>query len=459
MTAITIPLHSSFNETIQKKSRNDFALFLSLEYHSRMTHHIEIISHRDNSVFFVFVFLTLVAYIARIAEIFPFLIHFHVNLVLFVTTFILLLTTGAKSNISLHNNKELLLIIGFFLIALISIPFSVWPGNALQTCKETLSINVAIFFFCQAFIVSEKHFYNAIKILIVSCAILLYGLDYAPVIQEGYRVTTTKTYDSNDIALLFCFTFPVALSFFATSKFKGKLISCFIVLGLAIGIIKTGSRGGMIAFTLAILQIILSLGIGLRFFYKFLVVTLVIVFIFSAKGQTVRDRFSTLIRGDDYNISSTQSTAGGRLAVWRSGLLLLKDNFIFGVGAGNSSTSMGQKYGNDSWRTMHNSYLQAALEIGIIGFFFYLLILSTIWKNYQLAIRNLTQIPNGRGVHLLSFACSLRIGLVAYMVAGFFLSQAFSLIIPLSLALSSRLFSISSDLKSQYTPTSLPANE
>lgn len=414
---------------------------------------------RGSGLFNFFVFLTLIAYISRVAEIFPPLAGLRITLILFCTTLALLVFTKAKNNIVWRGNTELFLITAFLIIGIVGIPFAAWPRHAFLTCQETLAINLVIFFFCQAVMTNEKKILQTVFMLITSSSLLLYGLVNNPHIEEGSRISATMTYDSNDIALLFGFIFPLVLSFFSTSKFAGKLLSAIVLTGLVVGIVKTGSRGGMIAFGASLVLIFFSSHIGLKAFYKLLLLTMVIMFVISPKGQTVRDRFSTLLSGQDYNLTNTESAAGGRLAIWRSGIDLFGENVFLGVGAGNSSTAMGQKHGDESWRTMHNSYLQAGVEMGFLGLAIYLAMLSKVMKNCKAAIVHLSVLPSKHrdGTRLLAFASGLRIGFVSYLIAGFFLSQAFSLVVPLSLAISNRLLVLARTANSgQLSPAPSP---
>lgn len=399
---------------------------------------------KKHNIFLFFVSLTLIAYISRIAELFPALMVYRINMLLFTITFILFFTSGVRRNIPWENNKELKLTLCFLGLAIASFPFSVWPSNALQTIKDILLINTTVFLFCQSTIQTEKQLYTIIKTIIFSCALLLFGIFFKPIIVEGHRVTTTMTYDPNDIALLFTFIFPLVLSLFITSKFIGKIVTSLILLTLIIGIIKTGSRGGMLAFGVSMILVFFSSGLKLKIFYKLMVISIVILFVLSPMGQPLRERFDKLTSGTDYNITNTESGAGGRLAIWTSGLTLLKNNFFLGVGPGNSSTAMGLQHGDFGWKTMHNSYLQAAVEMGGAGFLIFIAMLHTILRNCNIAIKNYSTLPHKMNNSLVSLTSSLRIGLFGYMTAAFFLSQAFSIIIPLALALSSGLKKISS---------------
>ncbi len=108
-----------------------------------------------------------------------------------------------------------------------------------------------------------------------------------------------------------------------------------------------------------------------------------------------------------------------------------------GVGVGNASTAMGMRFGSTGWMTMHNTYLQAALEMGIGGIIVFLLMLRSSWYNCKQIIKmNAKQSVNEPFFFL---AYSIRIALVTFMFASFFLSQAYTMIIPFFLITTDRV--------------------
>jgi O-antigen ligase len=116
-------------------------------------------------------------------------------------------------------------------------------------------------------------------------------------------------------------------------------------------------------------------------------------------------------------------------------------NPITGVGVTNSITAMGEEYGR--WRALHNSYLQVALELGLGGLILYLLLLRLIWRNCSLALAQFQVSGDQKAMELL--AVCTRVALITYMVAALFLSQAYSLMVPILLLLSEGLVKISSE--------------
>lgn len=409
-----------------------------------------------SSLFSFFASFAIVAYISRMSELVPQLGQLHINLVLFIVAFTLLFITGSSRAVRWKENRELKLLFLFIIATFPGIIFGVWPKNSVFTLRTTLFINVTLFIFCQALITDKKHLFSVAKLLLLSCAILLAGLIFKPIVVEGNRLTTTFTYDPNDLALLLSFVFPIVTAFFVTSRCIGKVISTAIILGLLLGVVKTGSRGGMLALGISLLLIFFSKGMRLAFFYKVMVILLAILFTLSPKGQGMRDRFSRLLSGQDYNITNAESAAGGRLAIWKSGLNLLKTYGITGVGVGNSAIAMGEVFGDRAWKTMHNSYLQAALEMGLAGLFVFLLMLNQIRKNTRYIIRRFP--PDTEDINeqkLLCLATAIQISLFSYLVSAFFLSQAYSLIVPVILAISGRFAALTEPPSSEAEGHSL----
>jgi O-antigen ligase len=388
------------------------------------------------TIYSILVLLSLVAYISRIGELIPFLGMLRINLLLFVVTLSIFFLSGASQNFKWNHNPELKLLFSFLFLGYLSVPFSVWASHAFATCN-TLLINCIFFLFCQSIINDRQQLFAALKIVVFSCVLLLLGLIFQPIESEIGRYTTTHTYDPNDIALLFSFSIPIVLSFYISTKAWGKILSLIVLCGLTLGIIKTGSRGGMLALGSVVGLAVCSPKLNLKTFERIFILLCVFMLLFSEKGERMRERFTTLLTGEDYNIEQVESVADGRLAIWRSGIIIFKDNYLLGVGAGNSSISMGETF-RGRWRTMHNSYLQVAVELGAIAFMLFLLMVLRIHKNCNESIRNLRSRDNP-DKNLISLAVSLKLSLYGYAIAGFFLSQAYSMIIPLLLAFSSQL--------------------
>jgi O-antigen ligase len=71
------------------------------------------------------------------------------------------------------------------------------------------------------------------------------------------------------------------------------------------------------------------------------------------------------------------------------------------------------------WHVIHNAYLQVGVELGVLGFILYLLL---IWKTY----RGLTAIEQSAVRSEADLAFAIRVSLIAFAVGAFFGPVAFN---------------------------------
>ena len=377
-------------------------------------------------------------FFSRLAEIFPILGKGHINFFSFFLTLGLFFISGVFLAVNWRKNESVTLVLIFLMIGLLSVPFAVWPGNAFAHWKEALFINnTVLIFLCFAAIRNEKQLMRMVHTFLISSSVLVTALFINPKITLDGRVSVTNSYDPNDIALILAVAFPIFFSQFWFSGKKGKIVLCILIGFIISGILKSGSRGGQLALLVGIGLIFFSSKIKLRILYKALILFIIVGGLLSSQAEPLKERWASVLSGEDYNIANLDDAGGGRLAIWRSGIVLFSENFLLGVGVGNSSTAMGEKHGSNAWITIHNSYIQVALELGIFGLIVFLLMLRLIWTNCTRVIEMTCNVPHKKQFFILSF--SIRVSLIVYLIASFFLSQAFSIIIPFFLILSNRL--------------------
>ncbi len=384
----------------------------------------------NGSYFYTLASLTLIAYTSRVGEIFPVLGAIRINLLLFTLSLIFFFVAGIYRAID-WKSKEIKYFIFLQLLGYISVPFASWPRNTLAVCNSTLLIHFFSFLLCISIAAKGTRVRDLIKAIVVVCFILLVGLIIRPRYWDG-RISTTYSYDPNDLALFFSFAIPLSFSFFLNSKWLGKIITGTIMVAMVVGILRTGSRGGLIALGITAFFLLFSKDLGMKLWIKLLFITIVVSAFFSPMAENVRTRFNDLISGEDYNLQ--EDVSGGRLAIWKSSINIFIRNPILGVGAGNSQVVLG----NDSgvWKETHNSYLQMALEFGIVGVYIFLSILWRIFNNCTYVLQEIRGRDDPSSLVLLSYSSSLRIALMSYMCAAFFLTQALSITVPIMLALS-----------------------
>lgn len=325
------------------------------------------------------------------------------------------------------------------LLGFITIPFSVWPEYAFKTWWGILLTNTALFIFWLPGTADFLRLRRITAVLAFSAGVLSWGALYlGPTLQETVRFSIDgSTYDPNDMALVLVTLFPFAVYSFLAATIKGRFFWGTLLVGLLLTILKTGSRGGFLALSVAVLLfLIFFIRKGINGWVIIFTLALIALFV-SPLTQTIQERFQEVLSGEDYNLSQIGDGGAGRLDKWRSGARLFAENLVTGVGVGNSSTALGLKTKN--WLTIHNSYLQIGIELGVVGLILYTLLLRTIWRNCTQVLLLFAQNSTDQNP-LLLLAVSTRIALVTFMVGSFFLSQAYSIILPVLLVVSSGVY-------------------
>ena len=363
-------------------------------------------------MYIIVIFLIVLVVLARMPELFNILIPLHLGKIAFASgvfsLFFLPKGLLGKLKDGVPFARFLFLL---FIMAMASVPFSVWGTGALNSL---LSFSRILFFACCLVLLSASGHLNQYRMALICGVSLLAGV---MIFSHGAgRLSAGSTYDPNDIALVFITFLPVILA----ETFNGNMALRGVYLGLGtlvlLGIVLTGSRGAIIAIGVQALYFVLTAK-KYRLFALGLVLagSLVVV---SIADQSLWDRFARLTGQSDvvdYNLEDR----AGRLEIWKNGLKIVADNPVLGVGVGMFGTAhflLDGKIG----LTAHNTYLQFAAELGLPGLILYLAMLCSAWR---LITRHVEQ-SDQAGARARWTA--LKIGLVGFGSASFFVSAAYS---------------------------------
>lgn len=270
---------------------------------------------------------------------------------------------------------KVLIALGLF--ACISAPFGISIGGSGQFILFEYSKVLLFSLLLMAAIRGAKDLFLFVWAYVIACGLLAWMATFVFGLSKGNsynaRLSNLYTYDANDLGCVLMAGLPLALLTFQTSGKKGKLASAMIIMGIGVSIARSGSRGafvGLVVVGVALLLTLTQVPVSKRLGFLGAVVAALIV----AAPQGYWEQIKTIASPkQDYNWTDKE----GRKAVAERGMGYLWSAPLTGIGIDNFQRAEGtisgkhatdDPYQGSRWGAAHNSFLQAAAELGIPGF-------------------------------------------------------------------------------------------
>ena len=323
-------------------------------------------------------------------------------------------------------SKGNLLIILLFIIVLVSSVFAFRPS--VSWVAINIPINWVILYFLIITVVNtEKRFFVFVLLfLLVNFKMSQYG--FFSFVRRGFSYSGWGVAgspgwwrDSGDFGIAMTVFFPLALAFaLALKDYWGRYKRWFFyflpITGM-VAIVATSSRGAQLGMVAVGAWFLLKRRGGFKAMIGILIV-----------GLTL---YAILPEGmfEEFHRAGNDPTSLDRLAHWEFGMEVVRDKPILGVGYHNwldycnFMNPDGLGYGNRPvCRLPHNTYIQAAAELGIPGFCVYVWIALLMFRLNARTRVNANQSENTLVKYL---AHGLDGGLVGYLVSTIFFSELF----------------------------------
>ncbi len=234
------------------------------------------------------------------------------------------------------------------------------------------------------------------------------------------RLTSSGSYDPNDLGAMMCLFLPLAFGMMARGPFWRRLLGAGSAMTFVLMIVETSSRGALVGFAVLMVTLIATMR-PTRAIITLMIAVPALIGGWAIAPQAFKDRAATLENVDeDYN-STTQT---GRVAIWKRGWKHFYEHPITGVGMGNYSVAEGNYFQSinttAAYFTAHNTYVQVFVEFGILGG---CALVFAMWAaakgTWNMAKWSISGVPNP--VHRPEYLAAL----TGYFSAIFFLSHAF----------------------------------
>ena len=321
-------------------------------------------------------------------------------------------------------------------LAVVTAPFSIWPGQTRQFLLLQLPVMAAAAIVCCRISYTWDVLRGIMRILVVAAVALALTAILA---FHGGRASASASYDPNDLAYVLVSTLPMALGFALTARTKaGRLTDAAIIAVLLLALLLTSSRGGLIGL-LAMLAVLVLLPLKrppsggywlpqVRQSRNRIVLPVVGILCASTLAwpylpAETRERLSSVLQlSSDYNMDTTNSDS--RSAIWERGLTAAVRR---PVGYGVDTFQMVDVRMGGKFRAPHNTYLEVLVELGFLGLLLFIRMYVLSWRALQrVRKRLLAAAASEEHDQVVVFARMLQVTLVGNAVSGFFLSMSYS---------------------------------
>ncbi len=261
--------------------------------------------------------------------------------------------------------------------------------------------------------------------------------------------------DPNDLALAFVISIPIVYWLILSSQgwiVRGLLSLLLLLLGG--GIIGTQSRGGFLGLMLmSALLFKVTRHKGKALLLGAIAAGAVLVI--APPGAFQRFQEIPQYKQD--------ASANQRLYLMKSGLKMFARHPILGVGANASGVALQHIAGDNTHRAIHNSIIQVAAELGILGLFTWLGMIAHGFVALRDSRRRVQPwlLYHPDASTLLGLLEALQSALMGFMVCAFFLTRAYDWLLMILLALAVVGWKLAGDLEATAEDMSwdVPARE
>jgi putative inorganic carbon (hco3(-)) transporter len=326
------------------------------------------------------------------------------------------------------SNPEVGIAIALVSWAVITVPVSYWAGGSVDVLTDTY-LKAVIFFWLVGTLATSGHRMRVLAWTLVLCAIplaatgiynYLSGAALTTGVEGftrivGYMGGSGLVANPNDLALMLNLIIPIAAAMMiSTPKYSAKAVAAASMLLSIAAVVVTFSRAGFLTLAATAMMLFVVLlrrrapgAAGL------LLVVALVAPVLLPDGYT--DRLSTITNIETDRTGSAQ----GRWQDFVVAAEIVMHNPIVGVGIGADMLALNEyRPGPDTYRSVHNVYLQYAVDLGLPGLILFTWLHIMCFRNARRVERRADTHPSLR--HLAPLAAGIQISLVAFFVSAMF---------------------------------------
>lgn len=336
-----------------------------------------------------------------------------------------LLSRFAGTAGEIRHSSAITLAVLLFLWALALIPFSLWPGGSVSKIFGVFVKALIIFWLLGRVVNSVPRLravawtLSLISIPLSLSAISAFsqgGMGNIDLTHGWERITGYRaglTANPNDLALMINLMMPFTIGLMLSARrLPTRLLLGSMALLDVVAVGATYSRGGFLTLMTIIATYLWCLPGKARRRLLVAIICLGIV----ALPLIPSGYWSRLSTITDIHADQTDS-AQERWTDMLKSVHIIAAHPVVGVGAGMDVLALNNARG-DTWRHVHNIYLEYGVDLGLPGLLLFLLLYYQVFKNARLARRLSSDRPEHETLYRLSE--SILVVLIAFGVSAFF---------------------------------------
>jgi O-antigen ligase len=310
--------------------------------------------------------------------------------------------------------------------SVLTIPLSYWPGGSVRVLTDHYLKAIAFFWLLGTIITSTDRL-RTMAWTLVLCSIPLAATGIFNYLSgeylstgvrgfyriAGYRGGSGLTGNPNDLALMLNLLIPITGALLIMTKnVTLKAAAAFTMILSVTTVVITFSRAGFIALITIILLGFIAL-IRRRLPGAAIAIVLFALVLPPMLPPGYLDRLNTITDIEKDRTGSAQ----GRWEDFGAAVDVVIKNPITGVGLGQDILALNEERGA-TWRSVHNVYLQYAVDLGLPGAALFIWLLVASFRGATRVRLRAAREPHLRDLVVL--AGGVQIALVAFAVESFF---------------------------------------
>jgi O-antigen ligase len=338
--------------------------------------------------------------------------------------------------------RELGFLAGLLAWAVITIPWSLWPGGSNDTILDVYLKSLVVFFLIVNLVTTPARLRRMAWLLtLLSIPVAFTALVnfhagvYMPGGNDrilGYAAALTE--NPNDLALLLAVFLPLSGGLLAGERRSvARAALALIMLGDIAAIVVTYSRSGFII--LAATTAMLLWKIALRRGHALVAMVVIAAFVcVPLLPGGYLDRVGTSFDID----SDTTGSSEARWQLTQASMDYLAKHPVVAAGIGAGVLALNEELG-PQWHQVHNTYLEYAIELGLPGLILFLAMLASALNGSRIIGRRLR--AAAAPAALRSLNDGIQVSLIAFAVGALFSPGAYGWVLhyALGMAVASRI--------------------